>query len=631
MAWIGDSLRSAIEALNPFSRRGATGLCGTLFTPQLAVAAYLSSGMMQKVINVPASDRVRAWRDWQADKKQIEAIEAEEKRLSIRAKIKQAEVLRGIGGGALILALPGPLAQPVNTAALKKGDLAAVNVVGRWQLSLVDINDNMADLEYAQPRMFRINGGTTAQQDIHPSRVVCFCGDPLPTGLGVSAEDAFWGLSRLQRVVNDVNKSDNASLWFSELVKKAKLLRIGIPDLDAMDQDRITRRVALISEGEGILNATVYRSSKTQDDQGEKIDDYQITWAGIPEIMDAFDQRVAAVADIPFTRLMGRSPAGMNATGQHDTDNWDKAVGAGQDLETRPCMEKLDASLLPSAGVPAASVTWRFAPLSTPTEAEEATTFDKTMDAVTKLQNTGAIPEEAFAKGLQNLMSEREYMPGLDQALAEIPETERYTINQEPDPLGLDPSQLQAANENTIGAMKAKGAINADQVLMLLADAAPRTLYVSRQLLNAAEFIAWAKEQGFATTTPADDIHTAVCKSRTPVDWMKMGTDWGNGDDKGQLTVPPGGARLVERLGDRAVVLLFSSSALSWRHEEFQRNGASFDFDEYQPHVTISYEVPADFDLANVKPYQGKLVFGPEVFAEIEEGWASNITEDERR
>src|SRR5690606_14474698 len=139
-------------------------------------------------------------------------------------------------------------------------------------------------------------------------------------------------------------------------------------------------------------------------DPGEKIDDYQITWAGIPAMMDAFDQRVAAVSDIPFTRLMGRSPAGMNSTGKHDMDNWNKAVAAGQRLELRPCLELLDPFLIRSAGVASDDVWWEFAPLDVPSEKEAADTFKTTMDAVEKVQATGAIPDQAFAKGFQNLM-----------------------------------------------------------------------------------------------------------------------------------------------------------------------------------------------------------------------------------
>jgi hypothetical protein len=445
MAFFTDSLRSAIAAVNPFNRGNVQTGVDRWFTPQLAIAAYLSSGMLRKVIKIPAADRVREWRDWQATKEQIETLEAEERRLGVVAKVKLAEVLRGIGGGALILAVPGDPATPV-AANLSTGALAAVNVASRWQLQLVDIDENMASITYGQPRMFRINSGTKGQQDIHPSRVICFCGDPLPMGTGISAEDAFWGESRLESVFAEVQKSDNASQWFAELVKKAKLLRVGIPnlsDITATDdgQRRLEGRISLIATGESTLNATVFDAGDGEKG-GEKLTDYQITWTGIPAMMDAFDQRVAAVADIPFTRLMGRSPAGMNATGESDQANWNKMVVAGQKLELRPCLDKLDAVLIPSAGVNPDEVTWRFAPLDTPSEEQEAGTFDKTMDAVTKLQATGSIPDQAFVKGVQNLMSEREWMPGLDQALAEIPEDERFGLA--PSAELDDPSALQA-------------------------------------------------------------------------------------------------------------------------------------------------------------------------------------------
>jgi hypothetical protein len=204
--------------------------------------------------------------------------------------------------------------------------------------------------------------------------------------------------------------------------------------------------------GESTLNATVYAAGSGVDGAGgEKISDYQITWAGIPAMMDAFDQRVAAVADIPFTRLMGRSPAGMNATGQSDTDNWNKMVVAGQNLELRPCLEALDAYLVPSAGV-TSPVTWRFAPLSTPSEKEEADTFKTFMEALEKVQGTNTIPDRAFAEAFQNWMEEREFMPGLAGALAKVPKAERFglapglpDLDANGDP--IDPSALQEGGD----------------------------------------------------------------------------------------------------------------------------------------------------------------------------------------
>jgi hypothetical protein len=120
--------------------------------------------------------------------------------------------------------------------------------------------------------------------------------------------------------------------------------------------------------------------------------------------------------------------------------------------------------------------------------------------------------------------------------------------------------------------MEQKGTITPQQKDKLLTDAAPRSLYVQRKLLNAADLIKWAKGQGFETTLPAGDLHVTVCYSREPLDWMKV-DDSGSWyeDDKGRLRVKPGGARVVEQFaGDKvATVLLFSSSPISWRHEAF--------------------------------------------------------------
>jgi hypothetical protein len=57
------------------------------------------------------------------------------------------------------------------------------------------------------------------------------------------------------------------------------------------------------------------------------------------------------------------------------------------------------------------------------------------------------------------------------------------------------------------------------------------------------------------------------------------------------------------------------------------REGASHDYPEYLPHVTLTYEVPEGFDPAVVVPYSGELRFGPEVFAPIDEDWKSKIEE----
>lgn len=639
MAWITDSLRGAINAIgHRLGFQTGTAL-PNIFTHQLAIAAYMSSGMLRKVIQVPAADRVQKWRDWQAPKETIALIEAEEKRLGLRSKAKAAEVLRGLGGGALILITAGDHSQPLRPDAIAKGGLVAVNLVSRWQIDGDTWDEDLASPSYGTPRMFKISGGRGGQQRIHPSRVVCFRGDPIPAGAGIPVQEAFWGDCRLLRVYTEVTRSDETQAWFSALVRKAKLLRVGIPNLTDFTstesgQAKLNSRIALIAEGENTLNAVVYDAGngKDSDSGGEKIDDYQITWAGIPAVMDAFDQRVAAVADIPFTRLMGRSPAGMNSTGQHDMDNWHDAVSDGQENELRPCLEQIDPVLLRSAGVAdPAKVWWKFAPLDTPTEKEQAETLKLLLEAVDKLELSGLVPHEALARAVQNLLEERGDLPGLAEALAAMSEDERFGLSRGDGDEGddTDPSQIQAQQPKGgdpglagRGGARDNPARRAANDALMVEDATPRTLYVQRKLLNAAEFIAWAKGQGFDTVTAADDLHVTVAYSKTPLDWMKIeGEDW-NQEKDGSIEIAPGGVRIVEVLGDKgAVVLLFTSSRLSWRHEQIMRAGASHDFPEYQPHVTITYAKPEGLDLSKVEPFRGTLRFGPEIFETQTDGW----------
>lgn len=152
------------------------------------------------------------------------------------------------------------------------------------------------------------------------------------------------------------------------------------------------------------------------------------------------------------------------------------------------------------------------------------------------------------------------------------------------------------------------------------------TLYVSRQLLNGDAIRAWAAEQGIASTLPPDQMHVTVAFSRATVDWSALSPD------PGPLVVRPlDGPRSAHQFPARdlpngALVLKFTSQALQDRWQAFRDAGASWDFPEYAPHITLTYSVPAA-DVAGITPYAGVLIFGPEIFAEVNEDWAHSIEE----
>lgn len=589
-----------------------------ILTQHDIAAAYSGSGLMRKICNIPAMDMVREWRTWTgADDDQAAAIHDAEKRFALRQKVKQAEVLRALGGGAIIMGLPGDPTQPADPAA----PLAFIHVVSRWHLGFERLNIDATSPGYGEPEMWTlVTGG--GMQRLHPSRVIPFRADTSASLIipGTSGLDEFWGESTVQQVLDAVQDSDTARASFAALIHKARLLRVGIPDLisiaaEADGEALIMQRLSVMAAAESIHNTTVYDAGSKDDGKGgEVVQDAQYNFAGAKDVLNAYGEWVASISDIPATRLLGRAPEGMNSSGDSQQKDWNKRVRAMQTLDLAPCLDRLDPHLLAAAGAASDKISYEFDPLDSPSEKERADIFKVEMEAAEKLQLTGAIPDQAFNRGLQSLMIERGYLPELELALSELPDDERFGIEvEEPDADPQDPPGNGAAIE--------EGGDPSD-----LGDAAPRPLYVSRKLLNGADLVAWAKANGFEATLPAADMHVTILYSKRPVDPMAMGETW-VGNDKGELRIKPGGPRALERFDGGEVVLQFASWELQSRHEQMVREGASHDYPEYLPHVTISYEAPADLDLTKVLPYTGELRFGPEIFAPIDEEWKSKVEE----
>lgn len=614
---IADSLRNAITgagtARDP--RTANAYVAGAALTQQQVDAAYRGSGLMRKIIQIPAMDMVREWRDWRIDAADVSRIEAEEKRLSIRQKVRDAEILRGLGGGALVLGLPGNPSEPAPDA-IKVGQLAYVHVVSRWQLSFTALEGDARLPGFGEPMAWQLQAQGGRPVTLHPSRVIPFRADTsaMLLSLQAGAYDRFWGESRVAQVLDAVTDSDAARAAFAALLHKARLTRIGIPGLSEIaatpdGQTQLQGRLEVIALAESMFNASIYDAG-ADGQAGEKIDDVAYTFAGAKDVLGAYAEFAAAISDIPATRLLGRAPEGMNSSGDSQQADWRKKIRAMQTLDLAPCLDRLDRYLVQSATgtIPEAEAWYDFAPLDTPGEKENAERFAKQMEALDKLSAMSVMPTRAFNRGVQSLMVEEGYLPGLEAALAEIDEAERYGLepdaeNDVPDDSGKEGDPVSAGmGGNKTPPVRAE-------------DAAPRPLYVRRDLLNAADLIAWAEANGITETLDPADMHVTVLYSKRAVDPMAMGETWGSEPDGG-LIVKAGGPRAVERFGEGALVLQFASWSLASRHADMIRAGATHDWPEYAPHVTISYSA-GDIDLSAIKPYSGELRFGPEIFSPI--------------
>lgn len=600
-------------------------------------AAYRGDWVSKKIVNIPAKDATREWRSWQASDDQIEKIEEVERALSLQKKTKQGLQLgRLYGGGLGIMGVNrGQPDEPLDVESVRQGDLKFLHILGRYDVTSGEIEYDITSPWYGQPKWYerRSTGNTSGSQRIHPSRVVRFLGSEMP-GLSHSGVDVLgWSDSILQSVDVAVRASGLAAQGVAALIHEMKLDVIQVPDFTQTvstqkGRDNLTARFTYANVAKSTLNALIL-------DAKEVWNRNQLNLAGMPDLIKVYILLASGAADIPVTRMLGQSPAGLNATGEHDLVNYYDSIKSDQNTELRPVLSPLDEVMLRSTfgdRDPKIHYDWR--PLWQMNEVERATVGYQKAQAFKIDVDSGLFPDAVLAEVRANQLVEDGFYPGLEDALDNFdfetflgtPEEQKA---KEEEAAAAATAALAkpavtpvAANSNA--KRPAPGRAVGDwhtamsDRMRMVADANPRTVYVRRDVLNQRDLADWARGQGFTTVRP--DMHVTIMYSKVPVDWLKLGTDfYGNTDDKGRMTIPPGGPRIVEEFGDGAVVLGFASSDLRWRHESMKDKGCQPSYDDYNPHVTITYD-GAPENLTKVEPYQGKIVLGPEVFEEIKDG-----------
>lgn len=613
---VRDGLMSLASRMGTERDKAATTFYAQpLLTDEQIIAAYRGSWLPRKIVDIPALDSCRKWRNWQAEDDQIEAIEGEEKRLNVKGKVLEAYKKARLFGGAVLYIGTGDAdpSQPLDTGTVGKAGLKYLTVMTRRQISAGEIERDPSSEWFGKPKVYMVNGASGTQLNVHPSRLVVLNGAMAPDEDFYASLNQGWGESVLTATLDAIKNADSTAGNIASLIFEAKIDIIKVPQFSAnignqAYEDAVLRRYTLANTIKGVNGTLIL-------DAEEEYDSKAATLTGLPDILMAFMQIVSGAADIPVTRLLGQSPAGLSSTGDSDMKNYHDRIQSMQELELSPAMMRLDECLIRSAnGTRDPDIYYSWAPLEQMSEKEKADIFNTKATAARTLVGTGTgqeiIPREALSDALVNTFVEDGSLPGLEAAI------DKYGTLAEQEPSEEELAAAAAAQ----AAAKPQPAPAAKPTV----DAAPRTLYVSRKVTNAADIIAWAKGQGFTTTLPADDLHVTVIYSRSAVDWMKAGQDVWN--DDGTILIPPGGPRVVSRFGGGAIVLEFSSAALSWRHMDLKRIGAETSYPDYSPHITITYE-PGDIDPEKVQPYQGKIDLGPEVFAEVKEDWKAGVSE----
>jgi len=78
---------------------------------------------------------------------------------------------------------------------------------------------------------------------------------------------------------------------------------------------------------------------------------------------------------------------------------------------------------------------------------------------------------------------------------------------------------------------------------------------------------------------------------------------------------------MFKSYSSNALVLRFDSPELTKRHNEIRNNfGATHDYDEYKPHITLSYDA-GDFDIDSIPMYDKPLEVNEEYSQDLQIDW----------
>lgn len=377
----------------------------------LLITLYRNNWIIQKIVDLMAEDMTKAWIKITSDMtpEAQDAIDRVERKTKVRARITEGlKWGRLFGGAAGLMMIDGmtedDLFNRLDLSMVMPGSFKGILIADRWsgiypQSDLVsDINDS----EFGQPEWYEFTDQVSGKSTIvHHSHLLLFKGRPLPDWEEQSTQ--MWGASEIESVYEEIKKRDNTSANLAGLIFRAN---INIQKMDGLgqllglgDQQALNDiYAALEAQNQLMNNFSTYVMDK--DDDFATIQN--TTFTGLNDIYESFMLDVCGATGYPMTKLFGRSPAGMDATGEGDLQNYYDLVSGKQEAQLRPIIEQLlPVVFMSTFGQVPDDIQFRFNSPRTPSEKDIAELVDKKAHTVIDTYNAGLITQQIGMKELQ--------------------------------------------------------------------------------------------------------------------------------------------------------------------------------------------------------------------------------------
>lgn len=292
---------------------------------------YEGNGLFSKIIDTPAEEALKHGFDLNLKSNEMNAfvdevlddLEWDEKATTA---IKWARLY----GGALIVMLIDDgrgLEEPVDWEHIRSIDELRVyerSIVQPDYASLYQqdyggkgVGNRVS--KFGQPEYYYVSS-IYGSFKVHESRCLVFRNGVLPEQTS-NATYLFWGMPeyvRIRRALRETVTAHTDSVKLLERSVQAIYSMKGLASLLTTDdgENQVLKRLQLVDTSRGLLNSIAI------DSEGEQYDFKTFQFSGVKDVIDATCNMLSALTNIPQTILFGRSPAGMNATGDSDFESY---------------------------------------------------------------------------------------------------------------------------------------------------------------------------------------------------------------------------------------------------------------------------------------------------------------------
>lgn len=377
-------------------------------------ALYRESWIVRRIIDVIPADMLKNWITITSglDPDVEKRLSLTLRRTQLIDKLKCGMQWGRLYGGALGVMLVKhqgyDLSQPLQLDWIMPGDFAGLLIFDRWNgvNPSSELIEDISDPDYGYPKYYTVTdpaGGGSVK--IHHSRVIRFTGNTLPFWEEIA--EMQWGASVVESIFDELRKRDNVSWNIAQLTFMANIRVLKMQDLGqllaATDNESQAELLRTLEAQNMLLNNMGMQVM----DAADGLETHQYTFGGLADCYQQFIMDISGAAEIPATRLFGRSPSGLNATGESDLQNYYDMIAEKQESYLRPILNKvLPPFIISTLGSLPDDFDFEFDPVAEPSDKERADLAKCGTDNVVAAYNAGLISQRTALKELKQ-QSER--------------------------------------------------------------------------------------------------------------------------------------------------------------------------------------------------------------------------------